>query len=89
MFPACAGMNLLRLADRAGLENVPRVRGDEPMGYWDIEWTDRMFPACAGMNRLLRPASRSRDHVPRVRGDEPDILPSRSPPAACSPRARG
>ena len=71
MFPACAGMNRDFHGQGLFRNNVPRVRGDEPITNEELSQEAFMFPACAGMNRRHVEVDRPAEYVPRVRGDEP------------------
>ena len=73
MFPAYAGMIPHLPHFKTLLNDVPRIRGDDPTNENGTTWIIEMFPAYAGMIPPTFSASSPCVNVPRIRGDDPGV----------------
>ena len=71
VFPAYAGMSLVRPREQHGSDRFPRLRGDEPRKESAKEGKGKVFPAYAGMSQPGTRANQGLTRFPRLRGDEP------------------
>ena len=68
VFPACAGMFLLRSPLRRKLRGFPRVRGDVPLADYQRLRLKKFSPRARGCSLPCRDSSRSRQVFPACAG---------------------
>ena len=89
VFPAHAGMFLMRGKNVRWLYRFPRARGDVPQGRYHHSWRVAVFPAHAGMFRLHIDDLEAWVRFPRARGDVPNYIKPAWDALGFSPRTRG
>ena len=89
VFPARAGMILIKQWLGRKTLSIPRESGDDPTSHSPPQPQTEVFPARAGMIRRAHPRPHHHRRIPRESGDDPYHYPASLGLTPYSPRERG